>query len=208
MDDPQVVRPTRVARLSQRTRDRANLPFALLAGSLVLSGGATVLILSHHRLLAGVAALVAAAGLIAGTVTAGQDGSLRLAFGERLVDRAFDGCILAPLAWVNRAQHHTVAIVALAGLGLAFVASYERARGQSLGYRGSEAIEYLAVRAAILVLALLTGWILAGLWAFAIVSGAAAAVRAWNVVRQERRATVRGSSVVASPGAPTSPGTP
>ncbi len=202
MDDPQVVRPTRVARRRHRTRDRANLAFSLLAGSLLLSGLAAFLILTHHRFLAGVAALIAAAGLIAGTVAAGQEGSVRLAFGERLVDRAFDGCILAPLAWVNRAQHHTVAILALAGVGLAFVASYERARGQSLGYRAYEGIEYRTVRAAILVLTLLTGWTLAGLWAFVLVSGAAAAARAWNVVRQERRAPGGGPSVASSPGAP------
>jgi hypothetical protein len=34
---------------------------------------------------------------------------------------------------------------------------------------------------------LLTGWVLAGLWVFVVLAGAAAVVAAWNVARQDRR---------------------
>ncbi len=43
-------------------------------------------------------------------------------------------------------------------------------------------------RWALLVFALLTGWIEVSLWAFVVLTGAASAVRAANVARQERRA--------------------
>jgi hypothetical protein len=82
-----------------------------------------------------------------------------------------------------------VTALALVGMGAAFVASYERAKGQALGYRGSEEVAYRTARAGLLALALLTSWTRGFLWAFVVLTAAAAAVRAWNVADQERRAT-------------------
>ena len=138
-------------------------------------------------MLAGVAALLAAVCLVAGTTRARAGGSRDVLFAELIVDRVFDASILAPLVWVWRFHSSRVALLALIGLAASFIASYERARGRSLGYRGRETVGYRTVRAAILVLGLLTGWIEAALWAFVVVTLAAAAVRTWNVAQQERR---------------------
>jgi glycyl-tRNA synthetase len=105
--------------------------------------------------------------------------------------RIFDAGVLAPLAWVARHGDERVAALALFGLGAAFLASYERARGQSLGYRGSEGVGYRAVRVAILAAALLTGRLEPLLWVFLALTVAAAAVRAWNVALQQRGSTAR-----------------
>jgi CDP-diacylglycerol--glycerol-3-phosphate 3-phosphatidyltransferase/archaetidylinositol phosphate synthase len=104
-----------------------------------------------------------------------------------VLDRVFDASILAPLAWVWRSHSIEVSILALVGLGASFLASYERARGRSLGYPGNETVGYRGVRTAILVLGLLTGWIEGSLWAFAVLTVTASGVRALNVARRERR---------------------
>lgn len=179
---------------------RGNRPLLLLAASGLLSAGAAALILTHHRLLATLPALGAAAVLFgialrrraegadwfepaspSETATRGEH------FAEGILDRVFDACILVPLAWVSRAGSNVDAFLALAGLGASYVASYERAKGEALGYRGSESVGYRATRYAALVLGLLTGWLDAALWAFLVLTVAAAAVRAWNVAVQERR---------------------
>ena len=83
-------------------------------------------------------------------------------------------------------QHEAAQRTALVGLGASYVASYERARGRSLGYAGSEGFLYRAVRALLLVLGLLSGWIEAALWAFVGLTILAAALRAWSVAEQHR----------------------
>lgn len=108
-------------------------------------------------------------------------------FAERVVDRAFDASVLAPLAWTLQGIHPHTAVLALVGLGTSFLASYERARGQGLGYRGTESPAYWAARTVILVVGLLAGYELGALIAFVALTGVAAAVRAWNVVVQQRR---------------------
>jgi hypothetical protein len=162
---------------------------SLLGASAALCGISSALILTRHRLPAGLAALLATASLIAGTSRARAGGRRDLVFAESIVDRVFDASILAPLAWVWRSHSARVALLALVGLAISYVASYERARGRSLGYRGTETVEYRAVRAAILVLGLLTGWIEATLWAYVAIASAAAVVRVWNVAQQERRSS-------------------
>jgi uncharacterized membrane protein YphA (DoxX/SURF4 family) len=72
------------------------------------------------------------------------------------------------------------------GLGAAYLASYERAKGQALGYVGVESLGYRVTREALLVFGLLTGWVAGALWAFTIVTLAAVGARAWNVAIQER----------------------
>jgi CDP-diacylglycerol---glycerol-3-phosphate 3-phosphatidyltransferase len=116
---------------------------------------------------------------------------------QQLADRVFDGVILAAIAWVNRVHHPRMSALALVALGASFLASYERARGQSLGYRGNESAPYRWGREALIVLGLLTGWVEPVLWAFAALAGAASLVRARNVVLHERRhPSPRGSLAV------------
>ena len=166
---------------SVRGRYPPLLPFAVAA---LLCGGVAALILFDHRVWAGVAALAAAAlSLSASEPTADP----RTTFAGRMVDRAFEACALAPVAWVSQHASPRVAVLALVGLGASYLSSYERARGESLGYREGEGAMFRTVRAGLLVLALLTGWIEFWLWAFAIVTGSASAVRAVNVAHQERR---------------------
>ena len=177
--------------------------FIVSACSLGLSAW---LILSGHRLPAGVAALVAILGMAFGWREILPGGPFpRLAFAGHLLDRAFEGAVLAPVAWVARHGSDRISVLALVGLGASYLASYERARGESLGYRQSEGAGYRILRLALLVFGLLTGWIEASLWAFAAVTVGASAVRAANVWRQERlvrRAPATGSGSTAQAGGP------
>src|SRR5207249_8901795 len=129
------------------------------AAAAVAMGLAAALILTGHRVLAGVAALVGGAAMVAGglVVRAGLD-TPRVVFADLMLDRLLDAAVLAPLAWVARSAAPTVTALALVGLGAASVASYERAKGQALGYRGSEEVAYRTARGGLLALALLTGW--------------------------------------------------
>jgi hypothetical protein len=151
------------------------------------SAATAILVIGRHPVAAGVTALVAAVFLLWGTVRARADRIRALIFAELMMDRVFDACLLAPIAWVWRFDPPRVAILALVGLGMSFVASYERARGWALGYAGTETVGYRAARAGLLVLTLLTGWIETGLWIFVALTTAAASARALNVARQERR---------------------
>ncbi len=157
---------------------------AVGAGAL---GAAAWLILAGHRLLAGVAAVVGAVATLGPTGDRATARRPRLTLAGRLLDRALEGAILAPLAWVARLGSVRVSVLALVGLGASYLASYERARGEALGYRELEGTGYRTLRAAILVGGLLTGWVEASLWAYAALTVSASAVRAGNVARQERR---------------------
>src|SRR2546426_12823940 len=75
---------------------------SVLAASAALCGISFALLLTRHRMLAGVAALLAAVCLVAGTTRARAGGSRDVLFAELIVDRVFDASILAPLAWVWR----------------------------------------------------------------------------------------------------------
>jgi hypothetical protein len=163
-----------------------------LAASAFLSASTAVLLLSRHRVLAGVSALASCVALVAGSVHSDGDRDetdrdrRRADLAERILDLAFDASILVPLAWVLRGGSSRSAILAIVGLGAAYVASYERARGEALGYVGSESVAYRVTRESLVVLGLLTGWVTATLWAFTVIAVAAMSARAWNIVRQER----------------------
>jgi hypothetical protein len=165
----------------------------LLAGAIVFSAGAAALILTRHRFLAGVAALGGAIALLAADTSAPREGRSRERFARRVLDRVFEASVLVPLAWVARAGDNGDAVLALVGLGASYVASYERAKSQALGYRAVERVLLQRTRYAILVLVLLTGWLFAGLWIFAILTVAAAGVQAWNVARQDRKPATEGA---------------
>jgi hypothetical protein len=159
---------------------------ALLAGSALLAATTATLLIDRDRMLAGLSAAGAAVLLLAASIRWGLEGGRRSRFVYLVLDLAFDTSILAPIVWIARLPSTRVAILALVGLGGSYVASYERARGRSLGYAGSEGFLYRAVRAGLLVFGLLTGWVEASLWPFAVLTVVAAAVRAWNVAHQQR----------------------
>ena len=160
---------------------------ALLATGALASAGTAVFILTRNRLPAGLVAMVGAVAIaLAGSVWARPGARER--FGARLLDRAYEASILVSLAWVNREGANIDSVLALVGLGASYLAAYQRAKGQALGYHGTEGAALLWTRYAILVLLLLTGWLLAGLWVYVALTVPAAAAQAWNVARQERRA--------------------
>jgi hypothetical protein len=161
---------------------------ALLATGALASAGTAVLILTRHRLPAGLVAMVGAVAIaVVGSADWARPGA-RERFGARLLDRVFEASILVPLAWVNREGANVDSVLALVGLGASYLAAYQRAKGQALAYHGTEWVALLWTRYAILVLLLLTGWLLAGLWVYVALTVPAAAAQAWNVARQERRA--------------------
>jgi len=164
---------------------RVSLPVLGLA--LVASGGTALLLLLHHRLGAGVLALAGAASLLFGSAVARASGATGELLAELLADRMFDASVLAPVAWVTRGTSPRVTALALIALGASFVASYERARGTALGFKGSEGLIYRAARDALLVIGLISGWLEATLWAFVVLALAAAAARTWNVRLQDDR---------------------
>jgi hypothetical protein len=163
-----------------------------MATSGLLAALTAVLLLTRHRLLAGFASLGSAAALFAGTRLAWSESDRfermrgRAYFAERILDLVFDASVLVPLAWVMRAGSNWDAILAMVGLGAAYLASYQRAKGKGLGYAGSESLGYRLTREALLVFGLLTGWVAGALWAFTVVAIAAVGARTWNIVLQER----------------------
>jgi hypothetical protein len=158
----------------------------VLAGSAALSAATASLLITRNRMWAGVAATASGLGLLVASVQWGLHGGRRARFAYLVLDLGFDTSVLAPLAWVARLPSTRVAVLALVGLGASYVASYERARGRALGYVGSEGFLYRAMRAFLLALGLLTGWVEPTLWAFVVLALTAAALRAWSVARQQR----------------------
>jgi hypothetical protein len=102
------------------------------------------------------------------------------------VDRAFDGCLLAALAWVTRAGDRSTAAAALVALAFGFLASYIRARGGSLGYGIEEGVVTPVLRYGLLSFALIWDWLPWAVWAVAVLMLLAAAVRASQVAKEER----------------------
>jgi hypothetical protein len=178
--------PTRTARRISRRR------FGALAVATIGLGLATALILTRELLLAGITAMVAGLALLAGSPPVFRRRVGRAFLRSRLLDRAWDFCLLIPLAWINRNESLREAVLAVLAAGASYLAAYEHAKATSLGYVSVEAPSYRAARYGLLVLGLLTGWIEASLWLFVVLTLAASAVRALNVARQERRAA-RGS---------------
>jgi CDP-diacylglycerol--glycerol-3-phosphate 3-phosphatidyltransferase len=164
------------------------LPLVVAAAGIA---GAAVAIITGRGWQGGLLALVAAVALNSLAGPAARRRALpnagRRIVAQQLADRVFDGVILAAIAWVRRADDPRVSALALVALGASFLASYERARAQSLGYRGDESAPYRWVREALIGLGLLTGWVEPVLWVFAALAGAASVVRARNVVQRERR---------------------
>jgi hypothetical protein len=110
-----------------------------------------------------------------------------------LVDPLYDSALLAPLAWVARTTAPRTSVLALVALGLCYLASYERARADALGFRTFESVGYRAARVALLSVGLLASLLTIALWLLIILASAAVAVRAANVAVQHRREKPRGA---------------
>jgi|SRR5438067_13089823 len=128
----------------------------LLLAGFVLVGVATWLVIDRHPRLAGAAAAGAAAALVFGAIRAQRTPDRLLWFLDSLVDRAFDGALLAAIAVAARHSDKPVSALAIAALGVSFVAAYERAKGQSLKYRVRDSLlmragRYVAIAAGLLI---------------------------------------------------------
>jgi hypothetical protein len=145
---------------------------------------ATWLVLANQRVLASFSALVACVVMV--SLVPGSS-STRVRFAERMLDRLFDACLLAAVAWMWRVSDPIASSLALVSLAASYLAAYERARGEALGFRGSEATPYRALRQGLLVLLLMSGWVRLLLTLFAGLTLFATGVRASNVAAQERR---------------------
>lgn len=86
------------------------------------------------------------------------------AFLDSVLDRWTDAALVVGLGFSNPDRFGTAAALALVG---SFLTSYTRARAQSLGADCPEGIATRDVRMLVLMLAALSGYILAGLWTVA-----------------------------------------
>jgi hypothetical protein len=164
--------------------ERAVVPALCLLAAVAI-GLATWQLLEREPEAAGWAALGAGACLVAGGVLLrAEDRRARvvLSFGER----AFDGCILAALAWISRVEDPSVAAASLVALSAGFLASYIRARGGSLGYGIEEGVVTPVLRHGLVSVALIAGWVSWAMWVVAGLSALAAGVRASQVAKEER----------------------
>ena len=149
-------------------------------------GIATWLVLDGRPVGAGLGALAAGAILLAADPMMQGPGAMLERTVASFVDRAYDGAILAAIAWAYRATDPWVAVGALVALGASFLAAYVRARGASLGYGVGESSITRGLRYGLISVGLLIdglGWTL---WTVASVMGLAALVRASQVAKEER----------------------
>lgn len=159
--------------------------FLLLGG--LASAGAGWLVVAREPFAAGVMAGVGAVLLLAGGHRAnhGEGGPVDRMLTE-LLDRAWDGAVLAPIAWVARDGDPSVTAGALVALCASFLSSYVRARGAALQYSVEESHVTRGLRYALVTAGLLVdrvGWTL---WAAAAVSILAVLVRTGQVAKEER----------------------
>ena len=105
---------------------------------------------------------------------------------DELLDRLWDGVILASIAWTVRGSDPYVAAAALAALGASFLSSYVRARGAALGYSVEESHVTRGLRYGLIVAGLAFGWLGWTVWATFGVSVLAVLVRTSQVAKEER----------------------
>jgi hypothetical protein len=176
-----------VAGGNDRTRARAwAIVAASCAAAVVAVGAATWAILDGRSRTGGVAALVAGALLVAAGVLASRSRDPRARMLASFTDRAFDGCILGAIAWVERSSEPAAAAGALMALAAGFLAAYVRARGSALGYLVEEGGGTRAVRVGLISLALLAGWTHWALFGVATWMLLVALVRVSQVAKEER----------------------
>jgi len=159
--------------------------------ALVVAGGlvaaATVAVFLWSERTAGVLAALAGCSLLWGGALATRRRDPLLLFLDSVVDRAFDGCLLSAIALQLRDSDTVAAAAAAIALVVSFVAAYERARGQSLGYPVEDSLVTRTARYGLVALGLLIPELLsATMFALAALMALAAAVRASQVAKQER----------------------
>ncbi|HSL10282.1 MAG TPA: hypothetical protein VLA82_03075 [Actinomycetota bacterium] len=135
---------------------------ALLAGV-----GATLLLVGSHR------------------ANHGAGGPVDRMLGE-LLDRAWDGLVLAPIAWVTRVDEPGIALGALVAICASFLSSYVRARGAALRYSVEESHVTRGVRYALVAAGLAFDALGVAVWSAAVVSVLAVLVRISQVAKEER----------------------
>jgi hypothetical protein len=127
----------------------------LLVAAFALVGVAAWLVIARHPRIAGAVTLGSAGALVFGAIRAQRAADRLLWFLDSLIDRVFDGALLAAIAVAMRHADHWVAGFAVGTLGVSFVAAYERAKGKALGYRVRDSLllrtgRYLAIAAGLL----------------------------------------------------------
>ena len=164
---------------------------AITRASLLVGGGLAALaawsIVAGDR--AAPAALAGASGalLLIGTHRAnhGAGGPVDRMLGE-LLDRAWDGAVLAPIAWSMRTSEPTIAAGAVVALCASFLSSYVRARGAALHYSVEESHVTRGLRYALLTAGLALDALAVAVWAAAVLSILAVVVRTSQVAKEER----------------------
>ena len=104
---------------------------------------------------------------------------------DALLDRVWDGAVLASIAWASRGPSPHIAAAALAALGASFLSSYVRARGASLGYTVEESHVTRGLRYALIVAGLAFGWSGWTVWTTFGISVLALVVRTSQVAKEE-----------------------
>jgi hypothetical protein len=157
----------------------------LLAATLLTGGGVAAVLLGQPRV-AGALVLAAGAAILWGWYLADRERLARSRFLAMLIDPLHDVSLLAAVAWAARAGAPREAAAALVALGLCYLASYERARADALGFRTFESVGYRAARSALIAIGLLSGRVAPALWVLSVLAAGAVAVRALNVAVQHR----------------------
>jgi hypothetical protein len=147
---------------------------------------ATWQILAGRPIGGGLAALAAGAILLAADPMTLGPGAMFERTVASYVDRAYDGAILAAIAWAYRTTDPWIAVGALVALGASFLAAYVRARGASLGYGVDESSITRGLRYGLISAGLLVDGLGLALWTLASVMGLAALVRTSQVAKEER----------------------
>ena len=175
------------ARFADRSIPGSGRTEALLAGAVLLVGGATALVITGSPRWAG--GLAAAAGVLLAVAGARvmRDRAPVDQFLDSMTDRAFDGCLLSAIALVLRQADPVTAAIAVGALVASFVAAYERARGRALGYPIDDSVVSRSLRYGLVALGLLVpGWLRGTLVAVLALALLACAVRASQVAKLER----------------------
>ena len=167
----------------QRSSGRRAVSVAFTLAVLA-AGAAAWLVAAGERTGAGVAVLVAGAGLAMGGRFRGA--GPRASFAGSLLGRAVETAPLAALAWTLLPSRAGVA--AVVALAVSFVVSYVHVKGTGLGFSAPEHPALLPLRMGAVAAGLLTGWVEAGLWASAAVSAVGAAMAVAAVAGQEEPA--------------------
>lgn len=164
-------------------------PDALTILCLIISGAAGVLAAQGRFVAAGLMYLL-------GVPFDGLDGAVARASGrvtrfgallDSTLDRYGEACILTGLGYhfaVN--GQYTAVVLAFASLMGSVMVSYTRARSEGLGIDNKVGLLTRVERFVITVLALLTSYVLIGLWVLAILTQFTVGQRMWHVYKVTR----------------------